>query len=136
MDKRKVVAGVFAAATLISAGLASATQLNMLWGGNFQAGSVAVSADCQPSSEAITAKFANPTWNGTGTLPWSVATVTFSGINAACNGDNYEVGYKLTADTSWTKIAGTTISGTSVTVNLPGGVDVQDIKSLALTVNK
>ena len=134
---RKATAIGFVIAAVLSVGVASATQLNMIWGGNFQAGAVTVQADCQPTAENITAKFGTPTWNGTGTLPWTVSSVTFSGVNTACSGATYEGAYKL-ATGDWIKITGgtVTLTTTSFTMALPAGLDGSTIKNLALTINK
>ena len=137
-NRRKTVAIAFLAATVLSAGVASATQLNMIWGGNFQAGAVTVTADCQPSATSITAKFSAPTFVNTGAVPWTVPSVTFGSVDTSCGGASYEGAYKLVGDTNWTKITGGTVTLTtgSFTMALPAGVDVQQIKNLALTINK
>ena len=134
---RKVTAIGFVIAAVLSAGVASATQLNMIWGGNFQAGAVTVQADSQPTDEDITAKFSTPTWNETGTLPWTVSSVTFSGVNTDCSGATYEGAYKL-ATGEWNKITGGTVTLTndSFTMELPTGLDGSTITNLALTINK
>ena len=136
-NRRKTAAIGFIVAAVLSAGVASATQLNMIWGGNFQAGAVSVQADCQPTAETITAKFGAPAFAATATTPWTVAKVTFSGVNAACVGASYEGAYKL-ATGDWVKITGGTVALTtsSFDMALPAGLDVQTVKNLALTINK
>ena len=134
---RKATAIGFVIAAVLSAGVASATQLSMIWGGNFQAGAVTVQADCQTSGD-ITAKFGTPTWTGTGTVPWTVSSVTFSGVDATCGGANYDGAYKLATSSDWTKITGGTVTLTndSFTMELPAGLDGSTITNLALTINK
>jgi hypothetical protein len=131
-------AGVIALIAVGAAGLsmAAASQLSLSWTGNFQAGSVAVNADCQTSATPITAKFSTPAFAGSQSLPWSVANVTFSGIDTACQSKSYQAAYKLaTGDWVAFAAAGTIgASATSVSVALPAGVDVQAIKNVALTI--
>jgi hypothetical protein len=114
--------------------MAAASQLTMSWTGNFQAGSVVVSADCQPTASTISAAFSTPTFAAAQTLPWNVASVSFSGIHASCNTKTYQAAYKL-ATGDWVAFGATgTVAGTSVTVAIPSGVDAQAIKSVALTI--
>lgn len=114
--------------------MAAASQLTMSWTGNFQAGSVVVSADCQPTASTISAAFSTPTFAAAQTLPWNVASVSFSGIHASCNTKTYQAAYKL-ATGDWVAFGATgTVAGTSVSVAIPSGVDAQAIKSVALTI--
>lgn len=105
-----------------SAGLvvAAATQLDEAWSGNFQAGSLLVGTDCQPSDQPVIGKLGAPTFAETGEQPWSIAHVEFANINEKCVGLNYEVAYRTGTD--WVPLesanAKGSVEGSIVTVEL------------------
>ena len=126
--------------------LASASQLGFNWtSSTFQAGTVpTVTTDCQPSGEKITAGYAAPTFTSTQSTPWSVQTITFSGIDKLCDTKNFEVAYSTTTGpTNWVQLTGgtgvvtatsSTLSSNVITVTLPA-VDVASITGWALTIH-
>lgn len=127
---RKVAAGALAALGVLGLGLAAASQLNLTWAGNFQAGAVEVSADCQ--TEAVTVSFANPEFDGTVTAPWTIDSVDFANVSPECANMAYEASYKV-AGADWTAPTTGTVQGTTITVPLTG-VDPQEIAEFALTI--
>ncbi|GEM_PF-438284 len=137
-NRRKVMAVGLAIVGVAGLSLASASQLNLSWSGNFQTGTVAVNASCQPAATPITTSFATPTFDGTVTAPWKVANVTFSGVDAACATKKYEAAYKL-ASGDWVKFTPASApsvgaAGGSLTVALPTGVAPDTIAQFALTI--
>lgn len=129
---RKIAAAALLILGLGGATAAAAAQLNMTWAGSFQAGSVSVTADCQPSAKTITSSFDAPEFAGTASLPWTIANVKFANIDNACNTLNYEAAYKLDSG-DWVKLGTGTVSGATVSVSLDS-VDPQSITQLALTI--
>ncbi len=129
---RKIAAGVLLVLGLGGATAAAAAQLGISWSGSFQAGAVAVNADCQPSSKSITSSFDTPTFSGTASLPWTIANVKFAGVDDACKTYNYEAAYKASSG-DWVKLGTGTVTGATVSVPL-GSVDPQTIKQVALTI--
>lgn len=129
---RKIVAGTLVGLGVLGLGMAAATQLNLGWSGNFQAGTVEVESDCQTSAISVT--FSDPALNAEGAQdnPWSIDNVQFSGIDGACVGLNYEVAYKSTDSDGWTTLA-TGTADTTITAALPEG-DWQDLSDFALTI--
>lgn len=139
---RKIRAAAVALSIVGVAGLsmAAAAQLNLSFTGSFQAGATTVTADCQTGDVGVA--FSVPAFDTAATTgaPWKISTVTFSGISAPCSGKSFKTAYKTTG--GWVEIAGTgagagtgTISGTSVSVNIPSGINQQDITQLALTIH-
>ena len=129
---RKIAAGALLILGIGGATAAAAAQLNLTWTGSFQAGAVSVTADCQPSSKAITSSFDAPTFAGSAGLPWTVANLKFAGIDEACKTLNYEAAYQLSAG-DWVKLGSGTVAGSTLTVAL-GTVDPQAVKQVALTI--
>ncbi len=112
-------------------GLAAATQLDLGWAGNFQAGAVTVDADCQTSE--ITTKFTDPEFANSADIPWDVDGVEFTGIDSACSGMSFEATYR-TGSGEWSAPATGTVSGSVIDFQVPAGVDVQKIDEFALTI--
>ncbi|CAM5788969.1 hypothetical protein [Cellulomonas persica] len=137
-SRRKVMAVGLAIVGVAGLSLASASQLNLSWTGNFQTGSVEVDASCQPTGSPITTAFSTPSFDGTVTSPWKVANVTFSGVDAECAGKKYEAAYKL-ATGDWVKLTGASApsvgaAGGTLTVALPTGVAPDTIAQFALSI--
>ena len=137
-NRRKVMAVGLAIVGVAGLSLASASQLNLTWSGNFQTGAVTVDASCQPAANAITTSFSTPTFDGAVTSPWRVANVVFYGVHADCANKKYEAAYKL-ATGDWVKFTPTTApsvgtGGGSLTVALPSGVAPDTIAQFALTI--
>lgn len=136
--RRKVLAVGLAIVGVAGLSLASASQLNLSWSGNFQTGSVEVDASCQPSTSPITTSFSTPSFDGTTTTPWKVSNVTFSGVSIDCANKKYEAAYKL-ATGDWVKLTGSSapsvgVNGGALTVALPSGVSADSIAQFALTI--
>ena len=144
--RRKSLAIGLAVVGVAGLSLASASQLGFNWtSSTFQAGTVpTVTTDCQLSADKITAGYAAPTFTSTQSTPWSVQTITFSGIDQACNAKNFEVAYSTTSgSTVWVQLPGgtgsvsatsSTLSSNVITVPLPT-VDVASITGWALTIH-
>lgn len=126
-----LVVGFFGVASLA---MAAATQLNLFWAGNFQAGAVTVNADCQTSQ--ITVGYDAPTFTAAqNPHPWSITNVNFTNIDAACATLDYEVAYKTTGN--WVSLGTGTVGGTSVAVPVAaiGAANLQDVTEYALTIH-
>lgn len=144
--RRKSLAIGLAVVGVAGLSLASASQLGFNWtSSTFQAGVVqTVSTDCQAAADKITAAYAQPTFTASQTAPWSVKTVTFTGIDKACDTKNFEVAYSTAAGaTTWTQLSGATgaVAATNatpasnvITVNVPA-VDLATITGWALTIH-
>jgi len=129
-NRRKALAVTLALVGVAGLSLASASQLNLTWAGQYQAGNVTVSGECQQS--AIEVAFASPEFDGTKTNPWTVDDVTFDAIDADCAGKSFSVAYKTTGD--WVELtSGTAVAGT-LTVSAPA-VDPASITGFALSVS-
>ena len=127
---------VLAVVGIAGLSMAAATQLDMSWNGEFQAGRTTVTADCQPGDQKIGVAFSDPVASTGGTLPWSIGKLEFSGINTDCEGSRYKVDYKVTASSQWVSLAdGTNLALDSgvLAINL-GSVDPQKIAEVALTI--
>lgn len=134
--RRRILAGGLITLAVAGAGLAAASELGLIWDGNFQAGAVQVEADCQPVGAEITVGFSDPTFTAAATIPWSIADVRFSDVDAACAGLSYEIAYQVNDSGTWVQLPGGagTISGTTIT-GPTGTIDPQTITDLALTIN-
>lgn len=136
--RRLILPGVLIAAGLAGFGLAAASELDLDWGGTFQAGAVTVSADCQAGP--IKADFSAPQFReaaASTTAPWSVETLTFSGISSPCMGTSYEVAVRTSAPNAvWTKVGTGPVSTTSLAVTLGSSVKAETIADVALTMHK
>lgn len=131
---RKLAAGLLAGLGILGLGVAAASQLNMAWAGNFQAGNVTIDADCQVENQAVNVNFDKPEFVATvhdSELPWGVANVNFTNVSGECNAKSYEAAYKT--DGTWTELSNGTVNGTSIAVPL-GTVDPQTIDEVALTI--
>lgn len=131
---RKIVAGTLVGLGVLGLGMAAATQLNLGWTGNFQAGTTVVDADCQPSEETIGVSYDDPDFAASATTPWSIANVNFTDINNACVGKTYEVAYKIGEGAEWQKGGTGTVQGDTVTDELSGIDDIQKVTEFALTI--
>ena len=144
--RRKSLAIGLAVVGVAGLSLASASQLGFNWtASTFQAGVVpTVSTDCQPSTEKITAAYTAPQWTGGSTSPWAVQSITFTGVDKACDAKNFDVAYSTAAGAStWTQYASasgkvvatsTTPGSNTVTVTVPS-VDLASITGWALTIH-
>ncbi len=132
-NRRKAIAVGLAIVGVAGLSLASASQLNLSWAGQFQAGNVTVSGECQSSAVAVA--FSAPTFDGTTTNPWKVPNITFSSIDAACatQGAKYSVAYKTTGD--WKTLATGNAAAGVLTVAAPSGVDPASITGFALSLH-
>lgn len=130
-DGRKILAGLLAGLGLLGLSVAAASQLNLGWDGNFQAGAVKVDADCQTS--AITVAFDDPEFAADTDIPWDIENVNFDAIDAACNGLNYEVAYKVDGAANWVELTSGTAATGKLTVAMPA-VDPQTVTDFALTI--
>lgn len=131
---RKVAAGALLGVGVLGIGLAAASQLNLEWQGNFQAGAVTVNSECQETP--ITVTFDAPEFDESETAPWTIAGVNFDSIDNACVGSTYEVAYRTADDGDWDNyVTGKTIAAEG-TLNeaLPADVIPEDIKGFALTI--
>ncbi len=126
---RKVAAGTLLGLGVLGIGMAAASQLEMNWNGNFQAGAVAVDADCQTSE--IEVSYNDPDFAGSAGVPWTIDQVNFDSIDAKCDGGKYEVAYKT--DDNWIELDKGTASAGVLSVDVPG-VDTQTITGFALTI--
>lgn len=130
---RKIVAGTLVGLGVLGLGMAAATQLNLGWAGQFQAGTVDVNADCQTGE--ITVSYDRPEFAEAAETPWSIANVNFAGIDDKCEGLNYQVAYKVSEGESWVEDAtGKIPADADLSVAVPAAVDVQDIAEFALTI--
>ena len=130
---RKIAAGSLLGLGLLGLGVAAASQLDLVWGGNFQAGAVEVKADCQ--TDEIAVGCADPAFAGAADVPWSIASVSFSDIDGKCLGLAYETAYKVDGGTGWVKLSGGTVGGDVITNSIPEDADVQEITDFALTIH-
>ncbi len=138
--RRKSLAIGLAVLGVAGLSLASASQLNMSWGSQtFQAGNVTVKTDCQ--ADPITVTYAQPTFLGTQTNPWTIANVNFVGIDTACNQKQFDVAYQTNG--AWQQATTTpgTVTATGatttnmITTALPAGTDPSTITAWALTIH-
>lgn len=131
---RKIVAGTLVGLGVLGLGMAAATQLNLGWDGQFQAGTTTVKADCQTSE--IDVSYDDPEFAGAVVTPWTIENVNFANIDAKCGGLNYEVAYKVSEVDGWVKDAQGIVAekGGTISVATPDGVDVQEIAEFALTI--
>ncbi|PYF98326.1 hypothetical protein SAMN05216184_11270 [Georgenia satyanarayanai] len=134
--RRLILPGLLIAAGLAGFGLAAASELDLDWGGTFQAGAVTVEADCQ--SGAIDVTFAAPEFEAAAAAaPWSVDALSFSGISATCVNTTYEVAVRTAASgATWTELGTGTVAGTTLSVPLGSGVKAETIADVALTMHK
>ena len=130
-NRRKAIAVGLAVVGVAGLSLASASQLNLTWAGQYQAGNVTVSGECQASTVAVA--FSTPTFAAAQTNPWTVSNVTFTSIDAACAGKKYAVAYKTTG--SWVELTSGTAATGVLTVAAPTGVDPSSITGFALSIS-
>lgn len=97
--RRSIVPGALVVVGLAGLSLAAASELDLNWGGTFQAGAVEVQADCQDGPIDVT--FAEPQFASASELPWTVDSVEFSGISSACQGFDYQAAYQLSEGGDW-----------------------------------
>lgn len=127
---RRAAAWVLGGLGILGLGVAAASQLNMDWDGNFQAGNVIVDADCQDGT--IDVSFDDPKFDAVDAeLPWTIANVNFAGVDNECVGLDYEAAYKTGGE--WEQLDSGTVTAPSFTVALDG-VDPQTIDEVALTI--
>ncbi|UJP40952.1 hypothetical protein [Cellulomonas palmilytica] len=129
-NRRKALAVGFAIVGVAGLSLASASQLNLSWAGQYQAGNVTVEGECQESP--ISVAFSAPTFASGTTNPWTVQSVTFSSIDADCDGKQYRVAYKTNG--AWVALADGAAATGVLTVSAPAGVDPSTITGFALSI--
>lgn len=143
--RRPILPVALILAGLVGLGLAAASELDMAWNGSFQAGAVEVTADCQDEGAQIGVSFADLEFDPTATqidatnvgpVPWSVASIEFTNISAACHSLSYEAAYLVDEATGWKQLGpAATVGEAGVTVDVPEGVDPQTISRIALTIH-
>lgn len=130
--RKRKVAGAVVILGVAGLALSAAASLNLVWGGNFEAGSVQVNAKCQGETEIETG-FTTPAFDGTQFLPWTVENIEFRDFETACSGMQYEVAIKTDADGDWVKQGTGSVTGTEITTPL-NNVDADDVTHVALTI--
>ncbi len=127
--RRKSAAIALAFVGIAGLSLASASQLN-LTGGTLQAGQI--TADCQTSG-AIGVSYTSA-WDATNKY-YAVSAVSFSNVDAACNGKNLEVKLLKADGSVLATYTGTAKTGTATSVPFSPVQKVSDVASLAAIIN-
>lgn len=135
--RRSIVPGALVVAGLVGLGIAAASELDLVWGGTFQAGAVEVTADCQVQGEEIGVAFSAPYFVSSRSIPWTVDDVVFSDIPTDCQaaGMEYQAAYRTASTGSWVELGDfAAVDGATLNVELPSAVDPQAITEFALTI--
>lgn len=141
--RRSIVPGALVVAGLVGLGIAAASELDLVWGGTFQAGEVEVQADCQLDGQQIGVAFSSPEFDGGSDIPWNTHEVVFSNISEECSNLTFEAAYRTTANDvtpEWQPLGSGVVGDAQnedgdLLVNLGGVDDTQTITGFALTIH-